>query len=74
MVPGIADYPAGKHGSRAPLMKWSACIPGDFFGIGQFYADFSQTTDDEVIACLQCAAAEASRPPAAPVGRASSVS
>jgi putative phosphoribosyl transferase len=39
--------------------------PGDFFGIGQFYADFSQTTDDEVIACLQHAAAEASRPPAA---------
>jgi len=39
--------------------------PGDFFSIGQFYADFSQTTDDEVIACLQRAAASASRAPAA---------
>ena len=27
--------------------------PEPFFAIGQFYADFSQTTDDEVIACLQ---------------------
>ena len=30
--------------------------PRDFFAIGQFYADFSATTDDEVIACLQRAA------------------
>jgi putative phosphoribosyl transferase len=27
--------------------------PEPFFGVGQFYADFSQTTDDEVIACLE---------------------
>ena len=27
--------------------------PAPFYGIGQFYADFSQTTDDEVIACLE---------------------
>ncbi len=27
--------------------------PHPFFAIGQFYADFSQTTDDEVVACLQ---------------------
>jgi putative phosphoribosyl transferase len=26
--------------------------PFDFFGIGQFYDDFSQTSDDAVIACL----------------------
>ncbi|MGH4010826.1 MAG: phosphoribosyltransferase [Pseudonocardiaceae bacterium] len=31
--------------------------PGLFFGIGQFYADFSQTSDEEVIACLRPAAA-----------------
>jgi putative phosphoribosyl transferase len=31
--------------------------PGDFFAIGQFYADFSQTSDDEVSACLERAAA-----------------
>src|SRR5450759_1978616 len=37
-----------------------ACVdtPEPFFGVGQFYADFSQTTDDEVIACL-----ERGRPP-----------
>jgi putative phosphoribosyl transferase len=36
-----------------------ACVqtPADFFAIGQFYADFAQTTDDEVIACLERAAA-----------------
>jgi hypothetical protein len=27
--------------------------PHPFFAIGQFYADFSRTTDDEVVACLQ---------------------
>lgn len=26
--------------------------PEPFFAVGQFYADFTQTTDDEVIACL----------------------
>ncbi|MGO8872831.1 MAG: phosphoribosyltransferase family protein [Acidimicrobiales bacterium] len=27
--------------------------PEPFFGVGQFYADFAQTTDEEVIDCLQ---------------------
>ena len=31
--------------------------PKSFFAVGQFYADFSQTTDDEVIDCLRHAAA-----------------
>jgi putative phosphoribosyl transferase len=30
--------------------------PVQFYGIGQFYADFSQTTDDQVAACLEQAA------------------
>ena len=30
--------------------------PEPFFAIGQFYEDFSQTSDDEVVACLQRAA------------------
>jgi predicted phosphoribosyltransferase/alpha-beta hydrolase superfamily lysophospholipase len=30
--------------------------PEPFFGVGQFYADFTQTTDDEVITCLNAAA------------------
>jgi predicted phosphoribosyltransferase/alpha-beta hydrolase superfamily lysophospholipase len=33
--------------------------PEDFFGIGQFYADFSQTTDEEVLACIERSAAAA---------------
>ncbi|WP_326575230.1 phosphoribosyltransferase family protein [Streptomyces sp. NBC_00481] len=31
--------------------------PWDFYAVGQFYADFSQTDDDEVIACLEEAVA-----------------
>lgn len=30
----------------------SVHTPGDFAAIGQFYDDFRQTTDDEVLACL----------------------
>ncbi len=30
--------------------------PGSFWAIGQFYADFSQTSDDEVVDCLERAA------------------
>jgi putative phosphoribosyl transferase len=30
--------------------------PEPFFAVGQFYADFSQTSDEEVIACLERAA------------------
>jgi putative phosphoribosyl transferase len=45
--------------------------PAPFYGIGQFYADFSQTSDDEVVACLEQAAAPrpvpAPRPAAEPV-------
>jgi putative phosphoribosyl transferase len=35
--------------------------PDPFWAIGQFYADFSQTSDDEVVACL-ARAAEHNRP------------
>ena len=35
----------------------SAATPERFHAIGQFYEDFSQTTDDEVVACLAQAAA-----------------
>ena len=31
--------------------------PAPFYGIGQFYADFSQTSDEQVVACLEHAAA-----------------
>ena len=35
----------------------AVATPHDFSGVGQFYADFSQTPDSEVIACLQRAGA-----------------
>ncbi|WP_329386416.1 phosphoribosyltransferase family protein [Streptomyces sp. NBC_01716] len=34
----------------------SPYTPHDFYAIGQFYADFAQTEDDEVVACLAEAA------------------
>jgi putative phosphoribosyl transferase len=33
----------------------SVLEPPNFFAVGQFYDDFSQTTDEEVIACLRAA-------------------
>ena len=36
--------------------------PSDFFAIGQFYADFAQTTDGQVVDLLDRAAARAGRP------------
>jgi putative phosphoribosyl transferase len=44
--------------------------PEDFFGIGQFYADFSQTTDDEVVACIKRSAAALPGRRRAPAGTA----
>lgn len=47
----------------------SVTTPAPFYGIGQFYADFSQTSDAEVVACLERAAREAglrSRPATQP--------
>ncbi|MGW4891887.1 phosphoribosyltransferase family protein [Kitasatospora sp. NPDC004240] len=39
--------------------------PSPFFAIGEFYADFSQTSDEEVLRCLAEARAAAPRPAAA---------
>jgi len=36
--------------------------PADFYAIGQFYADFSQLTDDDVISCLDLANKEQAAP------------
>src|SRR5512144_1245185 len=41
--------------------------PDPFFAIGQFYAQFAQTSDEEVVACLERAAATRVPTPAAPV-------
>ncbi|WP_431964818.1 phosphoribosyltransferase family protein [Actinacidiphila sp. bgisy160] len=44
--------------------------PWDFYAIGQFYADFSQTDDDEVVACLEEAFARPMSTHRAPPGHA----
>jgi putative phosphoribosyl transferase len=66
VVLAVPVAPRGWQARIAGAADELVCVhtPRDFYAIGQFYADFSQTTDDEVIACLQCAAAPASRPPA----------
>ena len=43
--------------------------PAEFFAVGQWYADFRQTTDDEVVACLDGAADDAARARAETVAR-----
>ena len=61
-------WEAGFRGEADELV----CVdtPAWFVAIGQFYGDFSQTTDDEVIACLGGAAVAASpaRASIAPAG------
>ena len=46
--PGWADRIGGDADELVCLE-----MPEFFFAIGQFYADFSQTSDDEVLACLR---------------------
>ena len=67
VVLAVPVAPPGWEARIAGAADEMVCVdtPGDFFAIGQFYADFSQATDDEVIACLERAAAPASRPRAA---------
>ena len=42
--------------------------PEDFWAIGQFYDDFTQTTDDQVVALLSCATEPTVEPATAPAG------
>ena len=67
VVLAVPVAPRGWEAQIAGAADELVCVdtPRDFYAIGQFYADFSQTTDDEVIACLDRAAASASRSPAA---------
>jgi len=67
VVLAVPVAPPGWEARVAGAADELVCVatPRGFFGIGQFYADFSQATDDEVVACLQAAAAPASRPQAA---------
>ena len=60
----VLAVPVAPHGWEARIAGAAdemVCvdIPRDFYAIGQFYADFSQATDEEVIACLEAVAAPA---------------
>ena len=58
VVLAVPVAPAGWEARFGADADEFVCVdrPFDFFGIGQFYADFSQTSDDAVIACLRGAA------------------
>jgi predicted phosphoribosyltransferase len=47
-----------------PLADDVVClsVPDDFEGVGQFYRDFAQVTDDEVIKCLQASSTRGAAP------------
>jgi len=71
VVLAVPVAPRGWEARIAAAADELVCVdtPRDFAAIGQFYADFSQATDEEVVACLQAAAAPAS-PSAATVAAA----
>jgi putative phosphoribosyl transferase len=46
----------------------SVLEPSNFFAVGQFYDDFSQTTDEQVIACLRAAGTPSGPAGADPAG------
>jgi putative phosphoribosyl transferase len=55
---------AAGPGLRALAAEWEVCAaavvePPEFFAVGQFYADFSQVDDSEVVALLEAADAAA---------------
>jgi putative phosphoribosyl transferase len=72
VVLAVPVAPRGWQARIAGAAGELVCVhtPSDFYAIGQFYADFSQATDEEVIACLQASAAPASPPVAAPAAAA----
>jgi len=67
VVLAVPVAPRGWQARIAGAADEMVCVdtPRGFYSIGQFYADFSQVTDDEVVACLQAAPAPASPAPAA---------
>ena len=58
VVLAVPVAPPGWQARIGTVADELVCLetPAPFFAIGQFYTDFTQTTDDEVVACLQRAA------------------
>ncbi|WP_213303915.1 phosphoribosyltransferase [Paraburkholderia sacchari] len=57
LVVAVPVCPAGAERRFAGVADDFVCVmqPHGFMGIGQFYADFAQTSDEEVRACLDAA-------------------
>jgi putative phosphoribosyl transferase len=72
VVLAVPVAPPGWQARLGDVADDLVCVstPQSFYAIGQFYADFSQTTDSEVTACLERAAAAVpvAGPGAAPMG------
>ena len=58
IVLAVPVAPPGWEAGFGGVADEPVCVatPAGFFAIGQFYGDFSQVSDDEVIACLEQAA------------------
>ena len=66
VVLAVPVAPPGWEERIGPGADEFACVlePPNFFAIGQFYEDFSQTSDSEVIACLRAAGSAPTTGPA----------
>ena len=69
VVLAVPVAPPGWHARIGADADELVCVstPRGFRAIGQFYARFPQVSDEEVIACLECAAVPASPAPASTV-------
>jgi putative phosphoribosyl transferase len=65
IVLAVPVAPGGWTGLFEDVADELVCLdtPAQFFGIGQFYEDFTQTSDEQVTTCLQRATALAPRRP-----------
>lgn len=67
VILAVPVAPMGVQRSMQPDADEAVCLhaPFDFIGIGEFYDDFSQTSDEEVIGLLSVARGEQSQPTSA---------
>lgn len=68
VVLAVPVAPPGWEGRIAGAADELVCarVAADFMSVSQFYADFAQTTDEEVRACLDRAPVPAAAPPGPP--------
>ena len=68
VIMAVPVAPPSSIGVLAEAADEVVCLatPEPFYGVGQFYRDFSQTSDQEVVALLERAATRTAAPPVAP--------